>query len=200
MFKDLTGASDVCHCIDPSKFGSEPSLTYALPSETVFILLKAGKEEFIFTDRALIAVRGASAVSSKRLVSRYDYLSHPISRVQFETAGMGPTDRDCELKFLAGGEAFSIDIWKQETDTAKLFFKTLVELEHEISRNMRLAELSKMVMSSKGHSPEIFKFAVASQWAEELNQKYYPSSYAHVFQMETLSFSMEKRLVWLLPI
>ena len=142
MFKDLAGSADVCHCIDPSKFASEPSLTFTLPSDTVYIYLKAGKEEFIFTDRALISLKGSSATSPKRLVTRYEYNSHPISGVQFETFGLGVTDRDCEIKFIIGNEHISIDVWKQEIETAKLYYKTLVELEHAVSKNIRLSGIA----------------------------------------------------------
>jgi hypothetical protein len=114
-----------------------------LPLEIPFIYLKAPKEEHIFTDQAYISVIGESATSAKRLVSRYAYKTHPISMVEYETAGMGMTDKDCELKFVCGSNYHSVDVIKTEVALVIGYFKVLNALAVAQVRNQNLYELAK---------------------------------------------------------
>ena len=60
--------------------------------------------QYIFTDKAFVAVFGEAAAGKKRLIRRWDFYDEYISEVVFETAGVGATDHDCELKFVIGRE------------------------------------------------------------------------------------------------
>lgn len=114
MFKrfaaDALGLSDIGSIIKPADFDKVDADDYLFheDGEKIFFLIKSKKDEYCFTNLALIHVDGESAVSSKRTIKRYDYLSERIQSVMIETAGT--VDLDVELKFVIGGKPFSIDI------------------------------------------------------------------------------------------
>ncbi|WP_164072533.1 PH domain-containing protein, partial [Poseidonibacter lekithochrous] len=56
-------------------------------NEQIFFLIKSKNDEYCFTNRALIHVDGASAVSSKRVLKRYEYSHYTFRHVLLETAG-----------------------------------------------------------------------------------------------------------------
>jgi hypothetical protein len=103
--------------------------------ETPFIFMKSLKEDHIFTDKAYISCRGHTSGGTKRIVVRLEYIKYYITDVMFESAGMGLTDQDCELKFSMGGQAVSIDIRKSDMETGILFYRTLCALAAAQSRN-----------------------------------------------------------------
>ena len=117
MFKKLAsealGLSDIGTIVQPRDYGSVDADDYLFheDGEKIFFLIKSRKDEYCFTNLALIHVDGDSAVSSKRTIKRHDYADSVIERVTIETAGT--VDMDVELKFSIGGTAFSIDVRKQ---------------------------------------------------------------------------------------
>ncbi|KAI9318862.1 hypothetical protein BDR26DRAFT_885243 [Obelidium mucronatum] len=102
------------------------------------MMFKAAKEIHLFTDLAYISIKGESAVSQKRFVDRIEFFEQIVSNVCFETAGMGITDRDVELKFEMGATAISIDIWKAEIESAKKLYRALLILSHEQAKNREM--------------------------------------------------------------
>jgi hypothetical protein len=103
MFKKLAaetlGISDIGKIISPSDYDKVDADDYLFheDGEKIYFLIKSKKDEYCFTNFALIHVDGDSAVSSKRVVKRYEYVSHKVSQVFIETAGN--IDLDIELKF-----------------------------------------------------------------------------------------------------
>jgi hypothetical protein len=93
MFKKLAsetfGLSDIGKIISPTDYDKVNADDYLFheDGEKIFFLIKSKKDEYCFTNFALIHVDGDSAVSSKRTVKRYEYASHKISQVLIETAG-----------------------------------------------------------------------------------------------------------------
>lgn len=190
MVGDITGGSDVCKCVPKNQFATESSIKFVLPDETAFIFLKSSKEEYIFTDKALIAIRGGSGVSKKRSTSRYDYGEHPIKSVSFETAGLGFSDLDCELKLEIGNESLSIDIEKRETDIAISYYRVLVDVSKAIKRNSAKFDLSLAIIKNGStkvdvrESPDSSLRAISSNildFTEALIIKYQPESYKEIF-------------------
>lgn len=144
MFKRLAsealGLSDLGVIVSPKDYDKVDADDYLFheDSEKIFFLIKSKKDEYCFTNLALIHVDGDSAVSSKRSIRRYDYASHHISDVSIETAGT--IDRDVELKFsLADGPTFSIDVRKDQLEILKDIYKAL----HSIGKIQHRNELSQ---------------------------------------------------------
>src|SRR4028118_1769298 len=102
MFKKIAsealGLSDIGSIIQPKDFANVDADDYLFheDGEKIFFLIKSKKDEYCFTNFALLHVDGESAVSAKRTIRRYEYRSHRISRVTIETAGT--IDLDVELK------------------------------------------------------------------------------------------------------
>ncbi len=144
MFKRLAsealGLSDLGVIVSPKDYDKVDADDYLFheDSEKIFFLIKSKKDEYCFTNLALIHVDGDSAVSSKRSIRRYDYASHHVSDVSIETAGT--IDRDVELKFsLADGPTFSIDVRKDQLEILKDIYKAL----HSIGKIQQRNELSQ---------------------------------------------------------
>ncbi|MFK4133297.1 PH domain-containing protein [Pseudomonas luteola] len=143
MFKrfaaDALGLSDIGSIIKPAHFDKVDADDYLFheDGEKIFFLIKSKKDEYCFTNLALIHVDGESAVSSKRTIKRYDYLSERIQSVMIETAGT--VDLDVELKFVIGGKPFSIDIKKTFLEQVKDIYKSLIG----ISKIQHLEELKR---------------------------------------------------------
>jgi hypothetical protein len=133
MFKKLAaetlGISDIGKIISPSDYDKVDADDYLFheDGEKIFFLIKSKKDEYCFTNFALIHVDGDSAVSSKRIIKRYEYSSHKISRVFIETAGN--IDLDIELKFTLDDQiVFSIDVNKNSLESLKDIYKVLVTI------------------------------------------------------------------------
>lgn len=132
MFKKLAsealGLSDIGTIIQPKDYGSVDADDYLFheDGEKIFFLIKSRKDEYCFTNLALIHVDGDSAVSSKRTIKRHDYADSVVERVTIETAGT--VDMDVELKFSIGGTAFSIDVRKQFLEQLKDVYKALIAI------------------------------------------------------------------------
>lgn len=133
MFKRLAsealGLSDIGAIIDPKDYGKVDADDYLFheDGEKIMFLIKSKKDEYCFTNLALIHVDGESAVSSKRTIKRYEYASSPVSSVTIETAGT--LDMDVELKFRCGNAVFSIDVKKDHIEHLKDIYKALIGIE-----------------------------------------------------------------------
>lgn len=140
MFKkfasEALGISDVGVIIPPADYDKTDADDYLFheDGERIFFLIKSRKDEYCFTNLALIHVDGESAVSAKRVIRRYDYASHRIAGVSIETAGT--IDLDVELKFtLDAAHAFSIDVRKNFLESLKDIYKALITIGKLQERN-----------------------------------------------------------------
>jgi hypothetical protein len=142
LFKKLAsealGLSDIGEIIKPSDYDKTQSDDFVLSedNEKIFFLIKSKKDEYCFTNLALIHVDGDSAVSSKRNLRRYDYYQHDIRDVSIETAGT--IDLDIELKFTMGNHALSIDVNKKYSTEVADIYKALLAISMIQQDNARL--------------------------------------------------------------
>ncbi|RLN94830.1 hypothetical protein BBJ28_00026087, partial [Nothophytophthora sp. Chile5] len=184
---DLSGAGDVCHVV--SDFSQCQASQYLLPTETVVFSLLSTKEEFTFTNMALLKLGGESSTTTRKLVERFDYRDNTIKHVQFETAGLA--DRDCEIKFHIGSERVSIDVAKAEQSPARDFYKVLEILSREQITNELLWEFSTLGMkhaSEALHLTENSGQTLPKQseevaaWLHEAHKRSHPLCYREVLQ------------------
>lgn len=139
MFKKLAaealGISDIGVIIDPADYDKVDADDYLFheDGEKIFFLIKSKKDEYCFTNFGLIHVDGESAISSKRVIKRYEYGYCRISAVTIETAGT--IDMDVELKFNVDNIHFSIDVRKKFLDSLKDIYKTLSMISRLQQRN-----------------------------------------------------------------
>lgn len=139
MFKKLAaealGISDIGVIVGPADYNKVDADDYLFSEdgEQIFFLIKSKKDEYCFTNLALIHVDGDSAVSSKRSIKRYDYASHQISGVSIETAGT--LDMDIELKFSLDNTVFSIDVKKAFIEQLKDIYKALITIGKQQHRD-----------------------------------------------------------------
>ncbi len=140
MFKKLAaealGISDIGVIVGPADYNKVDADDYLFSEdgEQIFFLIKSKKDEYCFTNLALIHVDGDSAVSSKRTIKRYDYSSHEVSGVSIETAGT--LDMDIELKFKMDGTVFSIDVKKSFIEQLKDIYKALITIGKQQKRDV----------------------------------------------------------------
>jgi hypothetical protein len=158
----------------------------------------------LFTDLAYITFSKENAASSRRFVDRHEYHESSISNVCFETAAQ--LDRDVELKFVIDGMQVSIDIWKNEIENAKVYYKLLIELSHVQARNKILYQTTSQAIqkftltlnptgavpppAAPGMPPAPME---ADAWinnlcryAETLQGRYAPFSYKYLFEQYRL--------------
>lgn len=139
MFKKLAaealGISDIGVIVGPADYSKVDADDYLFSEdgEQIFFLIKSKKDEYCFTNLALVHVDGDSAVSSKRSIKRYDYASHRISKVSIETAGT--LDMDVELKFSVDDTVFSIDVKKTFIEQLKDIYKALITIGKQQHRD-----------------------------------------------------------------
>ena len=139
MFKKLAsealGIGDVGVIVPAADYDKVDADDYLFQEdgERIFFLIKSKRDEYCFTNLALIHVDGESAVSSKRAIKRYDYASHKITGVLLETAGT--IDLDVELKFAVGGAQFSIDVKRSFLESMKDIYKALITIGKLQDRN-----------------------------------------------------------------
>ncbi|TJZ64143.1 PH domain-containing protein [Chitiniphilus eburneus] len=133
MFKKLAaealGLSDIGVIVAPADYDKVDADDYLFheDGERIFFLIKSKKDEYCFTNFALIHVEGDSAVSSRRAIKRYDFASHRIGQVSIETAGT--IDLDIELKFTMDDALdFSIDVRKSFLTPLKAIYKALITI------------------------------------------------------------------------
>ncbi len=139
MFKkfaaEALGLSDIGVIVPPADFDKVDADDYLFheDGEKIFFLIKSKKDEYCFTNLALIHVDGDSAVSSKRMIKRYEYAAQRIGYVVIETAGT--MDMDVELKFAIGESAFSIDVKKSFIEQVKDIYKALIAIGKQQARD-----------------------------------------------------------------
>jgi hypothetical protein len=139
MFKkfaaEALGISDIGVIVGPADYNKVDADDYLFSEdgEQIFFLIKSKKDEYCFTNLALIHVDGDSAVSTKRSIKRYEYAAHPISDVMIETAGT--LDMDVELKFTLDDIHFSIDVKKSFIEQVKDIYKALITIGKQQKRD-----------------------------------------------------------------
>jgi len=139
MFKkfaaEALGISDIGIIVGPADYSKVDADDYLFTEdgEQIFFLIKSKKDEYCFTNLALIHVDGDSAVSSKRSIKRYEYSSNLITNVSIETAGT--LDMDIELKFHVNDIKFSIDVKKSFIEQLKDIYKALITIGKQQRRD-----------------------------------------------------------------
>ena len=139
MFKkfaaEALGISDIGVIVGPADYSKVDADDYLFTEdgEQIFFLIKSKKDEYCFTNLALIHVDGDSAVSSKRSIKRYEYSSNLITNVSIETAGT--LDMDIELKFSLDKTVFSIDVKKTFIEQLKDIYKALISIGKQQTRD-----------------------------------------------------------------
>jgi hypothetical protein len=199
MFKKLAsealGLSDIGEIIKPADFDKTESDDFVLSedNEKIFFLIKSKKDEYCFTNLALIHVDGDSAVSSKRNLRRYDYHLHEISNVSIETAGT--IDLDIELKFTIGGNVLSIDIHKKYATEIADIYKALLDISMKQKESARLRsygaeslQVAESVLKNNRTveadvSQEFSQIAnFVNTWLIEIHQKHTTKDFTDSFQ------------------
>lgn len=142
MFKklaaDALGLSDIGKVIDRKDFDKVDADDYVMheDGEKIYFIIKSKKDEYCFTNLALIHLDGESAISSKRMLKRYSYSANEISKVYLETAGT--VDLDIEIKFHIGDVNFSIDVDKKQIEQIKDLYKALIKISEITETNDKL--------------------------------------------------------------
>ncbi|AQQ55163.1 PH domain-containing protein [Planococcus lenghuensis] len=139
---DALGLSDIGSVIKKEDFDKVESDDYVMheDGEKIFFLIKSKSDEYCFTNKALIHVDGANAVSKKRNLKRYEYYLNPVTNVALETAGT--VDLDVEIKFNIGNEAMSIDVHKKFLTEIRDLYKVLTALSHIAEENGRMLKFA----------------------------------------------------------
>lgn len=146
MFKKLAseafGLSDIGQIIPPQDYDKVDSDDYVFheDNEKIYFVIKSKKDEYCFTNLALIHLDGDSALSSKRVLKRYAYSSYSVSNVLLETAGT--VDMDVEIKFVIGDTPFSIDVRKSQLEQLKDLYKALYKISEIKKHNSAYLQLS----------------------------------------------------------
>lgn len=139
MFKklaaDALGLSDIGVVIGPADYDKVDADDYLFheDKEKIYFLIKSKKDEYCFTNLALVHVDGDSAVSTKRSIKRYTWSSAHVREVAIETAGT--VDLDVELKFVVDDVKFSIDVRKNFIEQLKDIYKALTSIGRQQERD-----------------------------------------------------------------
>lgn len=159
LASEALGLSDIGRVISPEHYSKVEADDYIMheQGERIFFLIKSKTDEYCFTNFALIHLDGNTALSKKRLLKRYEYISADIKGVLLETAGT--IDLDVELKFNIGGTAFSIDVHKEHIEQLKDIYKALIDISLQMEAERRDLEtvqdsLNRVVSSLARHSGE----------------------------------------------
>lgn len=154
MFKkfaaEALGISDIGVIVSPADYDKVDADDYLFheDGEKIFFLIKSKKDEYCFTNLALIHVDGDSAVSSKRMIKRYEYAAQRIGYVAIETAGT--LDMDIELKFAIGESAFSIDVKKSYIEQVKDIYKALIAIGKQQARDAAARDNALRTLEAMG--------------------------------------------------
>jgi hypothetical protein len=171
MFKRIAsealGLSDIGVIVPPAQYNSVDADDYLFneDGEKIFFLIKSKKDEYCFTNLALVHVDGDSAVSSKRTIRRYEYASCAIEGVTLETAGT--IDMDVELHFKMDGVVFAIDVRKNFIEQLKDIYKALIAINRAQVREERAR---RHAIDALGVVGSMFKLNAASE--EEVSKHY----------------------------
>lgn len=156
MFKRLAsealGISDIGTVVSPQDYDKVEAEDYVMheEGERIYFLIKSKMDEYCFTNLALIHVDGDSALSSKRMLKRFDYKSNTLSNVYLETAGT--VDMDVEIKFHMGDESYSIDVNKNQIEQLKDLYKALLRIASVQKQNAALFQYAESSLSTAATS------------------------------------------------
>jgi hypothetical protein len=83
---DALGLSDIGTVIKQEDYNKVDSDDYVMheDQEKIYFLIKSKKDEYCFTNTALIHLDGNSAISKKRMLRRMSYAKNPIIDVYLE--------------------------------------------------------------------------------------------------------------------
>ena len=146
MFKKLAaealGLGDIGKIIPSQDYDKVDSDDYILSedNEKIFFLIKSKRDEYCFTNRALIHIDGASALDKKRILRRYEYYQFPFSNIALQTAGT--IDLDVEISFNIGNVSLVISVAKGQIDQLKDLYKALLAIQQEVHHNHSLLNFS----------------------------------------------------------
>ena len=192
---DALGISDIGKIISPNDYDKVIADDYIMheDDEKIFFLIKSKTDEYCFTNLALIHVDGTSAVSSKRLVKRYDYYKHAFSHVMVETAGT--VDLDCEIKFHIDNQEFSIDVNRNQLEQLKDIYKALIQISHLVHENQVLLQKSEQTLnlaantcsSQRQETGDLLNYfrkvnEYAFDWIKQTRQTYIQKDFTEVFE------------------
>ena len=199
MFKKLAsealGLSDIGRIIAPQDFDKVEADDYVLheDGEKIYFLIKSKKDEYCFTNLALIHVDGDSAISAKRMLKRYDWYKYPIGGVLLETAGT--IDLDVEIKFQIGDKGFSIDVDKKQIAQLADLYKALhaiskIQSSNANKREDALLSLDRAVHlladtrpGSGGKSEELPKVtSYIHEWISGARDRYIRQDFGEIFE------------------
>lgn len=184
---DLSGAADVCRVV--RQLGECYAVDFLVPGETILFSFQSAKEEFTFTNQALIKAAGESATTTRRTVERFLFKHDVITGVEFETAGN--VDRDCEIKFHIGGTHMSIDIAKAEVADARDYYKVLELLSRAQKSNERSWEFATLALKHSGEALYLTEQSGQTlvrqsdetvAWLEAFYKRTHPESYRDVIE------------------
>lgn len=194
MAADTLGLSDIGKIISPQDFDKVDGDDYIMneDGEKIYFVIKSKSDEYVFTNRGLLHVDGANAVSRKRVVKRHEFYYERVDEVTLETAGT--VDLDVEIKFNFGNERFSIDVDKKQLEQLKDLYKALVEISMIQGRNYTSVEdgINGLKMAndaiSRNHlegNPvniveDLAKFNF--NWMENLRNTYNNKDFGEVFE------------------
>lgn len=200
MFKKIAaealGLSDIGKIIEPNDYDKTDADDYVMheDNEKIYFLIKTRKDEYCFTNLALIHVDGESAVSSKRTLKRFPYSHHQITNVLLETAGT--IDLDVEIKFKMGEIAYSIDVQKNQIEKLKDLYKALIRIseityENNIFINIGEQSLDKAIsvlhntrtesgVNLAGQYKELTEFGF--QWLTSVRGQYHEKDFGSIFE------------------
>lgn len=200
MFKklaaDALGLSDIGIVVPKADFDKTESDDFLMheSGEEIFFLIKTKADEYCFTNKALIHVDGANAISKKRTLKRYEYAYHPITNVTLETAGT--IDLDVEIKFTIGSIPMTVDIHKRFLAEIKDLYKVLFAISIEVKENEKKYAIAENSLSYASQSmgrvgnnevtpaqsfEEITRFAHV--WMQESRSKYGKKDFKDVFEL-----------------
>lgn len=192
---DALGISDIGKIISPSDYDKVMADDYIMheDDEKIFFLIKSKTDEYCFTNLAFIHVDGDSAVSSKRLVKRYEYYRHEFAHVMIETAGT--VDLDCELKFTLDNQQFSVDVNRNQLEQLKDIYKALIKISHIIEENKILLQKSEQTLnlaantcsSQRQDTGDLLNYFIkvneyAFDWIKQTRQTYIKKDFTDVFE------------------
>ncbi|MGL6107929.1 PH domain-containing protein [Romboutsia sp.] len=194
MAADTLGLSDIGKIIEPKDFDKVDGDDYIMneDGEKIYFVIKSKSDEYVFTNRGLLHVDGASAISKKRTVKRYDFYYERVNSVTLETAGT--VDLDIEIKFSFGNQGFSIDVDKKQLEKLKDLYKALVEIGRIQGKNnarvedgingLKMANDAITRCSLEGNPADIIK-DIANfnfDWMENLRTIHNNRDFGEVFE------------------
>ncbi|OWZ09321.1 hypothetical protein PHMEG_00017997 [Phytophthora megakarya] len=140
LASDIAGTTDICDVV--ADLSSAWAASYLLPEEEILYALQSRREEFAFTNRALVKVES----------------------VKFESTGV--VDRDCELQFKIGEHTFKLDIVRDKEDELKGFYKALLLLGHKQEENELEWQLAQQAVATAKDTVRL-----SDAGAQSLNQQ-----------------------------